>query len=415
MNQASNNFSLSGSKSISNRVLLIASLAKGRTKLTNLLLAQDTEIMLSALKQLGINYTLNSNTCIIDGGNLKQPAEPLYMGNAGTAIRPLTAVIATSTQLQNVEIVCDPRMEERPIGALVTALKSVQADINYQKNPDFPPLLICGKTLTATHICIDGTLSSQYVSALLISSVLFKNGLTIEITGTVTSKPYIDMTIAIMRQFNVIATWQANKIHIAPNQAYQAQSEYNIEPDASTASYFLAAGALTGSSTITGLNKNSIQGEVAFCRALEQMGLTIIYEENAITCLKTQELRGITIDAGDFTDSAMTLAVLAVFAKGVTKITNIGNWKIKETDRIQAMATELSKIGAQVTSGNDFIKIKPPVTPNGATINTYNDHRMAMAFGVAQIKIKSILILNKNCVNKTCPNFFNLIAKKYNI
>lgn len=413
--QAFGSVTLPGSKSISNRTLLLAALATGTTEIRDLLASDDTARMLEALEKLGVkldNFTENAWRVTGCGGNLPVKQADLFLGNAGTAFRPLTAALALSNGSYILSGV--PRMHERPIGDLVNALLQTGAQIEYLENNGFPPL----KISPASHklgeiIKIRGDVSSQFLTALLMALPLTKQTATIEVVGELISKPYIEITINLMAKFGVNVRregWQ--RFTIAANSQYISPKEIFVEGDASSASYFLAAGAIAGDIRVEGIGKNSIQGDIRFAEALTMMGGEITYSENHIAAGKAKSLKAIDLDCNHIPDAAMTLAIVALFANGTTTLKNIASWRVKETDRISAMATELRKVGAIVEEGADYIKITPPsqLTPN-AIIDTYDDHRMAMCFSLISLGGVPITINDPNCVAKTFPNYFAEFAK----
>ncbi len=411
---------LPGSKSISNRTLLLAALANGATEIRDLLVSDDTARMLEALEKLGIKIEKLSGTdwrvhgC---GGQFPNKGSPnknaeLFLGNAGTAFRPLTAALALSGGHYTLSGV--PRMHERPIGDLVDALRQIGAKIEYLENEGFPPLKISPAKIDANKpIKIRGDVSSQFLTALLMALPLIKQHATIEVVGDLISKPYIEITLNLMAKFGVYAVrdaWQ--RFTITANSQYKNLKEIFVEGDASSASYFLAAGAIAGKVTVEGLGQNSIQGDVRFAEALSLMGGEIIYNENYITACKANKINAIDLDCNHIPDAAMTLAIMALFAEGTTTLRNIASWRVKETDRIAAMSNELRKVGAVVEDGADYIKIMPPtkLTPN-AVIDTYDDHRMAMCFSLVSLGGVPITINDPKCVNKTFPDYFLQFAK----
>ena len=411
---------LPGSKSISNRTLLLAALANGATEIRDLLVSDDTARMLEALEKLGIKIEKLSGTdwrvhgC---GGQFPNKGSPnknaeLFLGNAGTAFRPLTAALALSGGHYTLSGV--PRMHERPIGDLVDALRQIGAKIEYLENEGFPPLKISPAKIDANKpIKIRGDVSSQFLTALLMALPLVKQQATIEVVGDLISKPYIEITLNLMAKFGVNAVrdaWQ--RFTITANSQYKNLKEIFVEGDASSASYFLAAGAIAGKVTVEGLGQNSIQGDVRFAEALSLMGGEIIYNENYITACKANKINAIDLDCNHIPDAAMTLAIMALFAEGTTTLRNIASWRVKETDRIAAMSNELRKVGAVVEEGADYIKITPPtkLTPN-AVIDTYDDHRMAMCFSLVSLGGVPITINDPKCVNKTFPDYFLQFAK----
>jgi 3-phosphoshikimate 1-carboxyvinyltransferase len=409
---------LPGSKSISNRVLLLSALAKGTTTLKGLLDADDTQVMRAALKTLGVNIEETKEDCIVHGcsGKLPKDHADLFMGNAGTAIRPLTAALAIlggDYRLHGV-----PRMHERPIGDLVDGLRMVGAQVAYEQQEGYPPLRISqGQIRTNELIKVRGDVSSQFLTALLMSLPLVaKNEICIEVIGELISKPYIDITLKLMKQFGVDVrndNWQRFYIPANQGQPYSSPGTLYVEGDASSASYFLAAGAIAkGPVRVTGVGRNSIQGDVAFADALNQMGANVMAGDDWIEVrgvdTPSGKLQGIELNCLAIPDAAMTLAVAALFAEGSTKLTGIASWKVKETDRIAAMAKELRKVGAMVDAGDDYIQITPPkkwqTPPEG--IDTYDDHRMAMCFSLASLGPLRIRINDPACVAKTFPEYF---------
>lgn len=403
-----------GSKSLSNRALLIAALAKGTTTLTNLLDSDDIRFMLGALEQLGVQYRLSQNNtvCEIDGlGDVftQSPADELFLGNAGTAMRPLCAVLAVSPV--NSILTGEPRMKERPIGDLVDALNDIHADITYLDEPGYPALLIKGKRLQGGQMTVDGSVSSQFLTALLMAAPLLTTDSTIVIKGELVSKPYIDITLDIMSKFGVEVTHNQYKTFtIKGNQTYTSPGEYMVEGDASSASYFLAAGAIKGGSvTVTGVGSDSIQGDVKFAEVLKAMGAQVEYTPGSIT-VTGAPLTAIQMDMNHIPDAAMTIATTALFAQGTTVMTNIYNWRVKETDRLAAMATELRKVGAIVEEGHDYIKVTPPEQLQHAQIDTYNDHRVAMCFSLVALSDTPVTINDPRCTAKTFPDYFTRFA-----
>ena len=330
-----------GSKSISNRVLLLATLARGSTTLTNLLDSDDIRYMLASLKQLGIQYTLSEDKteCVVEGNEgpiSSASAQSLFLGNAGTAMRPLCAALTLGQG--EFTLTGEPRMEERPIGDLVDALRQLGADVTYLKNDGFPPLTINATGLNGGDVEIAGDLSSQFLTALLMVAPLTKDSVNIKIKGELVSKPYIDITIALMKQFGVeVINHQYQRFEIKAGQHYVSPGKVLVEGDASSASYFLAAGAIKGGEVkVTGVGRLSIQGDVKFADALAQMGANIEWGDDYIIARKST-LTAIEMDMNHIPDAAMTIATAALFATGTTKLTNIYNWRIKETDRLAAM------------------------------------------------------------------------------
>ena len=406
-----------GSKSLSNRALLLAALAEGETELTNLLDSEDIEHMLNALTKLGINYRLSEDKtqCVVQGNggafNVAEPLE-LFLGNAGTAMRPLCAALAAS----NVDTVLtgEPRMEERPIGDLVDALREAQADVTYLKNEGYPPLQIKGKTLNGGEMSVDGSVSSQFLTALLMAAPLFSGDVTIRIKGELVSKPYIDITLDTMAKFGVSVDNDNYQTFTVSGEAkYVAPGEFMVEGDASSASYFLAAGAIKGGTVrVTGIGQNSIQGDIRFADVLEAMGAKVVWNDEYVE-VTGAPLKGVNMDMNHIPDAAMTIATTALFAEGPTTMTNIYNWRVKETDRLAAMAAELQKLGAKVEEGHDYITVWPTDSLKHAEIDTYNDHRIAMCFSLVALSDTPVTINDPGCTRKTFPDYFTRFKTLY--
>jgi len=406
-----------GSKSLSNRALLLAALAEGETELTNLLDSEDIEHMLNALTKLGINYRLSEDKtqCVVQGNggafNVAEPLE-LFLGNAGTAMRPLCAALAAS----NVDTVLtgEPRMEERPIGDLVDALREADAEVTYLKNEGFPPLQIKGKILNGGKMSVDGSVSSQFLTALLMAAPLFSGDVTIRIKGELVSKPYIDITLDTMAKFGVtVKNDNYQTFTISGDAKYIAPGKFMVEGDASSASYFLAAGAIKGGTVrVTGIGQNSIQGDIRFADVLEAMGATVVWNDEYVE-ITGAPLKGVNMDMNHIPDAAMTIATTALFAEGPTTMTNIYNWRVKETDRLAAMATELQKLGAKVEEGHDYIKVWPTDSLKHAEIDTYNDHRIAMCFSLVALSDTPVTINDPGCTRKTFPDYFTRFKTLY--
>ena len=404
---------LPGSKSITNRILLLSAIAKGETTIKHALQSDDTHHMIEALKILQVDLTQKENgDILIQGarGQFKNKSAEIFLGNAGTAFRPLTAALAFSQGDYMLSGV--PRMHERPIKDLVDALLQLNADITYLNEEGYPPLKISPSEIIINgSVKIRGDISSQFLTALLMAIPLTKKEVSIEIVGDLISKPYIDITLNLMNRFGV----QVKKIDwqyfvIPGSGGYVSPGEIFVEGDASSASYFLAAGALAGDIEVKGIGKNSIQGDIKFTEALTLMGAEIQILEGSIKASKASTLQAVNLDCNHIPDAAMTLAVLALFANGTTKLHNIGSWRVKETDRIKAMATELKKLGAEVVEGEDFIEITPPLhIKENIEIDTYDDHRMAMCFSLVSLKNIPIIINDPACVNKTFPTYFEVL------
>ncbi len=405
---------LPGSKSLSNRILLLSAFSEGETLITNLLKSDDTNHMLNALKALGVHCELSDNgrTCRVKGNagvfHTKNTLE-LFLGNAGTAMRPLCAALCVSEG--EFVLTGEPRMLERPIGDLVDALRQCGANINYLGENAYPPIRIKGTGLQGGSIKIKGNISSQFLTALLLSAPFTSSDLDIVIDGELVSKPYIDITLDTMKLFGVfVENRNYERFIIKAGQQYVSPKEIMVEGDASSASYFLAAAAIKGGKVrVNGIGTSSVQGDVQFAEVLKKMGAKVAYGETWVEIEKHQ-LNAIDMDLNHIPDAAMTIATAALFAKGKTTIRNIYNWRVKETDRLSAMATELRKVGAIVEEGEDFISIEPPEHLKPAAIDTYDDHRMAMCFSLAALGDVPMTINDPACVSKTFPDYFDLFS-----
>lgn len=405
---------LPGSKSVSNRALLLGALACGKTVLTNLLDSDDVRHMLNALSALGINYTLSADRTRCDitgnGGPLRASgALELFLGNAGTAMRPLAAALCLGQN--EIVLTGEPRMKERPIGHLVDSLRQGGANIDYLEQENYPPLRLRGG-FTGGDIEVDGSVSSQFLTALLMTAPLASKDTIIRVKGELVSKPYIDITLNLMKTFGVeIANHHYQQFVVKGGQQYHSPGRYLVEGDASSASYFLAAGAIKGGTVkVTGIGRKSMQGDIRFADVLEKMGAAITWGDDFIACTRG-ELHAIDMDMNHIPDAAMTIATTALFAKGTTTLRNIYNWRVKETDRLFAMATELRKVGAEVEEGHDYIRITPPAKLQHADIGTYNDHRMAMCFSLVALSDTPVTILDPKCTAKTFPDYFEQLAR----
>jgi len=428
LSRAGGKVRLPGSKSISNRVLLLAALSQGKTTIHDVLASDDTGVMLTALKQLGCGIEQSGSTVIIDGlnGRLINKKSQLFMGNAGTAMRPLTAALAMlggEFELSGVA-----RMHERPIGDLVNALRQLGCDIEYLGNDGFPPLRLLprepGSLTLNKPIHVRGDVSSQFLTALLMALPLVADqDICIEVVGELISRPYIEISLNLLAKFGIHVRrdgWQ--RFTIPAGSQYRSPGDMHIEGDASSASYFIALGAIAASAElgngikISGVGSDSIQGDIRFMDAARMMGAQIDSTANTLHISRGASgvgwpLRAIDLDCNHIPDAAMTLAVMALYAEGTTTLRNIASWRVKETDRLAAMASELRKLGATVDEGRDFIKITPPATLDdwkNASIRTYDDHRMAMCFSLAAFNPaqRSIRILDPKCVAKTYPDYF---------
>jgi len=405
---------LPGSKSVSNRALLLAALARGTTQLTNLLDSDDIRHMLNALKSLGVKYQLSEDktSCTVHGlGRAFSSKEPLslFLGNAGTAMRPLCAALCIGNG--EFTLTGEPRMEERPIAHLVDALRQAGAHIDYLKKDGYPPLTIDGKGLWGGEVVIDGSVSSQFLTAFLMAAPMASGDIRIKIRGELVSKPYIDITLHIMQQFGINVEHDNYQVfYIHGNQTYTSPGKFLVEGDASSASYFLAAGAIKGKVRVTGIGKNSIQGDIGFAHVLEKMGAKITWGDDYIEAEHVAPLKAVDMDMNEIPDAAMTIATTALFAEGTTAIRNIYNWRVKETDRLTAMATELRKVGATVVEGHDFIEVTPAAELKHAAIDTYNDHRIAMCFSLVALSDTPVTINDPGCTSKTFPDYFTKLS-----
>ncbi|VEJ21078.1 3-phosphoshikimate 1-carboxyvinyltransferase [Neisseria animaloris] len=408
---------LPGSKSISNRTLLLAALSDNVCEIHSLLKSDDTDRMLEALEKLGVELEFISEGRLKvhgTGGRFPNREADLFLGNAGTAFRPLTAALAVLGGNYHLHGV--PRMHERPIGDLVDALRTAGADVQYLGNEHYPPLRICERTDNGVRtIPIKGNVSSQFLTALLMALPLTGQAFEIEMVGELISKPYIDITLKLMAQFGVHVENQNYRVFKLPaNARYHAPENLYVEGDASSASYFLAAGLLSGQPVrVTGIGKNSIQGDVAFARELEKIGADVTWGDHFIEVSRPADrtIQAFDLDANHIPDAAMTLAVVALAAGAPCTLRNIGSWRVKETDRIAAMAAELRKVGATVTEEPEAIRIVPPavLTPD-AEIDTYDDHRMAMCFSLVSLLGVPVVIKDPKCTHKTFPTYFEVFA-----
>ena len=404
---------LPGSKSLSNRLLLLSAISKGQTEVYNILDSDDTSYMLNALNSLGIKYEISDDktTCLIEGvgGPFSVPETDLYLGNAGTAVRPLCAVLCSG--IGNHIIRGDQRMYERPIKDLVDALRQLGSTIEYLGNDGFPPLRINAHGIKGGQVDIKGNISSQYLTAMLLTSPLSQSPIQINVIGELVSKPYIDMTLSVMKKFGVnVVNDNYQSFVISGSEQYISPKTVLVEGDASSASYFMAAAAIGGGPIrLRGIGSESIQGDVQVTEVLNQMGAKVTMGTDWVE-VERNTLSGVDLDLNHIPDAAMTIATTALFADGPTTIRNIGNWRVKETDRLSAMATELRKVGAEVIEGQDYLKITPPPRILPATIDTYNDHRMAMCFSLAALGDAPITINDPGCVSKTFPEYFDLFS-----
>jgi 3-phosphoshikimate 1-carboxyvinyltransferase len=395
LSRAAGTVRLPGSKSISNRVLLLAALARGATEVHGLLDAEDTRVMRAALGKLG--------------AGLSAKRAELFLGNAGTALRPLTAVLALRGG--DYRLSGTARMHERPIRDLVDALRALGARIDYLGAEGFPPLAIQpGRVAAGQSVRVRGDVSSQYLSALLLALPLAGGG-TIEAEGELISKPYVQITLNLMQRFGVRVQRTAWRRFVVPGTGYVSPGRIRVEGDASSASYFLAAGAIAGGPVrVEGVGRGSIQGDVRFTEVLEAMGARVALGEDWIEAEGQAPLRAFDLDLNHIPDAAMTAAAMALFADGPCAVRNIASWRVKETDRITAMATELGKLGAGVEAGADYLRVSPGPLRSGVAVDTYDDHRMAMSLSLAALGGVRVRINDPDCVAKTFPGYFAAFA-----
>jgi 3-phosphoshikimate 1-carboxyvinyltransferase len=424
LSRAGGTVTLPGSKSISNRVLLLAGLAEGETRVHDLLDSDDTRVMLDALRTLGCGVTRDGEVCIVRGlgGTLAVHEAKLFLGNAGTAMRPLAAALALLAARDGgrFELSGVPRMHERPIGDLTDALRQLGCRIDHLGTKGYPPLAVSGPSALSLSqpIRVRGDVSSQFLTALLLALPLVSDqgAMTIDVDGELISKPYVEITLALLARFGITVQREGWQRFIVPaNSAYRSPGDVHVEGDASSASYFIALGAIAATKKpirIEGVGHASIQGDIRFIDAARAMGAEIRTEPNAVEVRRgAWPLRAITLDCNHIPDAAMTLAVMALYADGPTTLTNIASWRVKETDRLSAMATELRKLGASVQEGPDWLRVAPPTQWHAAAIHTYDDHRMAMCASLAAFGGVAVRVLDPKCVAKTFPDYFETLFK----
>ena len=399
-----------GSKSLTNRALLIAALAQGKTRLTNALFSDDSRYFANALQTLGFDLELDNvhheMTVTGLGGNIPATKAELFIGNAGTAARFLSAFLT----LGNGEYVLDgdPRMRERPIGDLVDALQ--QLGVELEAANDCPPVEIFARGLPGGKTKIAGNISSQFLSALLMVAAYAQTPVEIELTTDLNSKPYVDMTISVMKDFGVEVERRDYSYFAVHPATYEPRTNYPIESDASAASYFFAAPAICGGTVkVENISRDSKQGDIAFLDVLQQMGCTVSETGNSLLVTAHSALHGVDVDMRDIPDTAQTLAVVAPFASSLTRIRGIASARVKETDRVHATCTELARLGVPVEEHADGMTIYPCQTFKPVNVQTYNDHRMAMAFSLIGLRVHGVSIENPACVSKTFPNYFQLL------
>ncbi len=419
-----------GSKSLTNRALLIAALAQSRTCIVNALFSDDSKYFAQTLQTLGFDVLLDEANCEMTvtglGGKIPASKAELFIGNAGTAARFLSAFLTLGTGEYIVD--GDARMRERPIGDLVEALTQLGCDIkpvlqsdrrpwatgddpsSVVHGPICPPIKITSNGLRGGKTKIAGDISSQFLSALLMVAPYARTAIDIEVINELNSKPYVDMTIAMMCDFGVAVLRDDYRSFKIPVAHYKAQGTYLIEPDASAASYFFAAPAICGGTVrVEGISRKSVQGDIAFLDVLQQMGCTVTESRNCLQVTGSSELRGVDVDMRDIPDTAQTLAAIAPFAAFPTRIRGIASARVKETDRVHATCAELARLGVRVEEYEDGMTIHPCERFNPTTIQTYNDHRMAMAFSLIGLRVPGVAIENPGCVSKTFPNFFEVL------
>ncbi|MFN2643408.1 MAG: 3-phosphoshikimate 1-carboxyvinyltransferase [Burkholderiales bacterium] len=410
LSAASGTVRMPGSKSISNRVLLLAALASGDTEVQGLLEADDTKVMRRALAALGVDISRGAEGLVVRGvgGRFAVKEAELFLGNAGTAYRPLAAALAVLGGEYVLRGVA--RMHERPIGDLVDALLAMGARIDYLEKEGFPPIAIRrGSVSLEKPVRVKGNVSSQFLTALLMALPLARKRAELEVEGELISKPYVEMTLNVMRRFGIDVRRDAWRSFSIPGRPYASPGKIHVEGDASSASYFLAAGALGGGPVrVEGVGRQSIQGDVRFTEVLDAMGAQVAFGDNWIEARgERAKPRPIDMDLNHIPDAAMTAAVLALFADGPSTLRNIASWRVKETDRITAMAAELRKFGARVDVGADYLRIVPPAQPKAQVrVKTYDDHRMAMSFALVAAGGVPVAIEDPQCVAKTFPEFF---------
>ncbi|OAY62419.1 3-phosphoshikimate 1-carboxyvinyltransferase 2 [Manihot esculenta] len=429
INEISGVVTLPGSKSLSNRILLLAALSEGTTVVDNLLNSDDVHYMLGALRTLGLHVEDNSQLkrAVVEGcgghfpvGRKSKNVE-LFLGNAGTAMRPLTAAVTAAGGNSSYILDGVPRMRERPIGDLVAGLKQLGADIECSST-NCPPVHVNGKGgLPGGKVKLSGSISSQYLTALLMAAPLALGDVEIEIIDKLISIPYVEMTLKLMERYGVTVkhTGSWDRFFIRGGQKYKSPGNSFVEGDASSASYFLAGAAITGGTvTVEGCGTSSLQGDVKFAEVLEKMGAKVTWTENSVTVTgpprsspSEKHLRAIDVNMNKMPDVAMTLAVVALFADGPTAIRDVASWRVKETERMVAICTELRKLGATVEEGPDYCVITPPEKLNIAEIDTYDDHRMAMAFSLAACGDVPVTIKDPGCTRKTFPDYFEVLER----
>lgn len=400
-----------GSKSLTNRALIAAALAPGMTKLVNASFSDDSKYLATALNQIGIPVETRDkdDVILVNGGKPLKPDGEFFMGNAGTALRFFTSFVCLGKG--QYEIDGEARMRERPIGGLVDALRKLGAEVRYEMSDGCPPLAIKANGLKGGKTVVAGDTSSQFISSVLLSAPGAAGAVEIEVEGEVASKPYIEITLDVMRDMGVAVEREAyRRFRIPAGSKYQSKV-FKVEADGASANYFLAMAATTaGKARVRGVGSRSHQGELKFAQILEQMGCTVKMFPEAIEVTGNGPLKGVDVDMNDCPDSVQTLAAVALFAKGVTRVRNVKNLRVKETDRIAAIAAECGKLGASVDQMEDGFALTPPKKVGSAEIDTYKDHRMAMSFAVAAVAAPGIVIKDPDCVSKSFPGFFEQLG-----
>ncbi len=400
-----------GSKSYTHRVLIAAALAEGQSSIDGALFSRDTELTAAALTQMGAQVNADAKYKHFEvngsGGRLRPSSREIFLGNSGTSMRLLAAIAA----LGQGEYILDgsPRMRQRPIAELLTALQQLNISAESLYGNGCPPIRICGGLVEGGPVQIDCGVSSQYLSALLLMGPLTRRGLEIEIIKGPVSRPYVDLTLAVMQRFGIeVEPYGYEKFKVPGGQCYQA-GHYQVEPDCSQAGYFWAAAAITGGEIkVHGIKADSVQGDLGFVRVLEKMGCRLRFEDDGITVIGGP-LQALEIDMGDMPDLVPTLAAVAAFANGTTVMTNVAHLRAKESDRLAAVATELGKMGITANCGEDFIAVTGG-QPQGAVIETYDDHRIAMSFSLVGLKVPGVQIEDEDCVGKSFPDYWSVFA-----
>lgn len=397
-----------GSKSITNRALVCAALAEGKSVLEGVLDSEDTQVMIQGLRALGLRpkHDPEARQVVLPGCGGKIPAgeADLYVANSGTTLRFLTAVVTLGHGTFRLD--GTPRMQQRPVADLLAALGALGADVLDELGTGCPPVRVQARGLPGGRAVVAGGISSQFLSALLMAAPCAQGPVELVVDGDLVSKPYVTMTLEVMKAFGAEVVQEGFERFLLDGAQRYAARQYTIEPDASAASYFFAAAAIAGGQvTVEGLSRDSLQGDVAFCECLAQMGCDVRYEEQSIT-VRGGRLRGVEVDMNAISDTVQTLAAVALFAEGPTTVTRVGHIRHKETDRIAALATELRKLGAEVDELPDGLTIRPGAL-HGATIDTYDDHRMAMSLALAGLRIPGVVIRDPDCTSKTYPGFFD--------